>query len=173
MDIVGFENYLIYEDGRVLSKKRNRFLSEYTDKKGYIITALSNNGDDRRFKNHRLVALHYVKNDNPDEYDMVDHIDRNKKNNHYTNLRWVNNQMNTLNRGKNENNTSGHKNIHYRTGRQRWLYVFHQNGKKRNKSFMNKIDCICYKYIYLLKESLLIKSVIESQRNSIATQPLT
>jgi hypothetical protein len=36
---------------------------------------------------HQLVASAFV--DNPYEYDEIDHIDRNKLNNHYTNLRWI------------------------------------------------------------------------------------
>jgi len=38
---------------------------------------------------HRLVAEAFVKNPRPDIFDLVDHIDHNKSNNHCTNLRWV------------------------------------------------------------------------------------
>ena len=43
----------------------------------------------------RLVAMYYVENPNPEEYDIVNHIDGNKMNNHYTNLEWCNISMNT------------------------------------------------------------------------------
>ena len=38
---------------------------------------------------HRMVALHFVDNDDPEVKTCVDHIDGNKHNNHYTNLEWV------------------------------------------------------------------------------------
>lgn len=36
---------------------------------------------------HQLVAEAFVPN--PDQYSEIDHIDNNKRNNHYTNLRWI------------------------------------------------------------------------------------
>lgn len=38
---------------------------------------------------HRMVATHFVYNDDPQTKTCVDHIDGNKHNNHYTNLEWV------------------------------------------------------------------------------------
>lgn len=45
---------------------------------------------------HRLVAEYFIPN--PNNYDEVDHIDRNKQNNHISNLRWVTSSMNNLNK---------------------------------------------------------------------------
>ena len=39
--------------------------------------------------------MYYVENPNPEEYDIVNHIDGDKMNNHYTNLEWCNISMNT------------------------------------------------------------------------------
>lgn len=44
---------------------------------------------------HRLVAQAFI--DNPDDLPQVDHIDRDKMNNHVSNLRWVNNSVNQRN----------------------------------------------------------------------------
>lgn len=38
---------------------------------------------------HRLVAKAFCPNDDPEKKYMVDHINRNRKNNYYKNLRWV------------------------------------------------------------------------------------
>ena len=45
---------------------------------------------------HRLVAEYFIPN--PNNYDEVDHIDRNKQNNHISNLRWCIRSMNKLNK---------------------------------------------------------------------------
>ena len=46
---------------------------------------------------HNLVAKAFVSNPRPDIFDEVDHIDRDKKNNHASNLRWLNRSLNLLN----------------------------------------------------------------------------
>lgn len=47
---------------------------------------------------HRLVAFAFVENGDPDTKDVVDHIDRDKMNNDYTNLRWVTHKDNMRNK---------------------------------------------------------------------------
>ena len=49
----------------------------------------------RYLRVHRLVAKYYVENPNPLEYDIVNHKDGNKLNNHYTNLEWCDISINT------------------------------------------------------------------------------
>ena len=46
---------------------------------------------------HRIVALTWVTNPRPDIFDRVDHIDKHKTNNHYSNLRWANPSINASN----------------------------------------------------------------------------
>ncbi len=88
--------YLIYEDGKIWSKKHKKFLKSYLSNSGYYRTCLSVDNKKSRVSNHRLVAQHYLPN--PDNKSFVDHIDRDRTNNNINNLRWVTSSENSLNR---------------------------------------------------------------------------
>lgn len=45
---------------------------------------------------HRLVAKYFVINNNPEKYNIVNHIDENTYNNAYWNLEWCTNKENLL-----------------------------------------------------------------------------
>ena len=78
-------------------------VSKYTwmeNHKGYIV------------RTAKYLALHrYIINDLPDDM-VIDHIDRDKKNNRKSNLRVVTQQDNTLNRSINSNNEFGVSGVH-------------------------------------------------------------
>lgn len=59
---------------------------------------------------HRLVAFAFVENPKPDEYTIVDHIDRNKSNNKAENLRWSDYSQNAFNQAF-KGNKLGHQYI--------------------------------------------------------------
>jgi hypothetical protein len=150
MEIQGFPNYLIYDDGRIWSKaKSGRWLKSYANSRGYLNVNLSRNNKGKMWRVNRLVAIHYIPN--PENKPDVDHKDHNRQNNHVSNLRWVTKQENCVNRRKRNDNTSGHKNIYYYKTQNRWVYRTDNKGKSVSKYFKNKSDAICYKYIFLLK----------------------
>ena len=113
MNIEGFENYLIYNDGRVFNKKRNIFMKNDVDNRNRKRVRLYKNNKYHRLHIHRLVAKYYCINEKPDEYNIVDHIDRNPFNNHYTNLRWCNHRINNENQSLSKKNKLGHQHICY------------------------------------------------------------
>jgi hypothetical protein len=148
MEINDFPNYLIYKDGKVWSKKSNKFLKPQKER-GYFRVGLYNGGKKQIFKKiHRLVAIHYIPNfENKKE---VDHIDRDKTNNRIENLRWATRQEQNENRGIMKNNKSGHKYIGWNNHSKRWVVRFHGKNKIQ-KYFKNKNDAIWFKFYYLLK----------------------
>lgn len=90
MEYKQFYNYDVYEDGRVYSHYINRFLKGDLLKGGYIQYSLTINGVERKYKAHRLVAMLFLINPKPNEYNMVNHIVGGQipLNNHYSNLEW-------------------------------------------------------------------------------------
>lgn len=81
-----FYNYYVYEDGRVYSLYWNKFLKGQITRLGYKIYILYVEGEPKPFLAHRLVAMLWL--NNPDNLEVVNHIDGNKLNNHYSNLEW-------------------------------------------------------------------------------------
>ena len=86
MDLIGFENYLIYPDGKIYNKIRKTFMKPRIEKSGYERIGLTKNGKQEQFYIHRLVAQHYIPN--PENLPIADHIDFNRTNNDVSNLRW-------------------------------------------------------------------------------------
>jgi len=152
MEIQGYSNYLIYEDGRVFGKKCRKYLKPYSTGKGYMSVTLCNEGKLKKMKIHRLVALHYI--DNPDNHPQVDHIDRNKLNNDISNLRWVNGSMNQQNRSVQSNNKCGHKNIHYKQSRNKYVFQIKLRGKCHYKDFKTLQEALWYKFSFYLRNDL-------------------
>lgn len=99
--VEGYENYVIYQDGRLWSRNVGRFLTPFPisrrDKVGnkeYMAYKLCKNGEEKTFQVHRLVAIHYIPN--PEGKPEVNHKDGNKLNNCVENLEWVTHSENVL-----------------------------------------------------------------------------
>jgi len=155
MEIQNYPNYLIYRDGRVQNKKTNRFLKPYLtgskNKSQYDTVKLFNGENKQNHRVHRLVAIHYIPN--PNNYETVDHKDRNTRNNDISNLRWANYKMQRNNQKEypiiKKTNTSGFRYIKYDKSVNRW--IFDDELNKIYKSSVNKIDMICFKFIHNLR----------------------
>jgi hypothetical protein len=94
VQVNGFDDYFVTEDGKIFSVKLNRFIIQRLDEKGYLSVSLNQNGFKKYMKVHRVVALTYLSN--PDNKPQVNHIDGNKQNNNVSNLEWVTGSENTI-----------------------------------------------------------------------------
>ena len=152
MEIQGFPDYKIYEDGRVWSSMgEGRFLKPGVSTGGYHHVCLCDDGVINSMSLHRLVAMAYIPN--PENKPEVDHYpDRCLTNNHVSNLRWATTSENGQNKGNYQSNTSGHKNVSYNSSGDRWRFCKSMRGVVYQRYFDTKIDCICYKFIWLLKQ---------------------
>ena len=96
------KDYKICSNGDVISCRFNKekILKPRINRNGYLFVGLWNNKQ-KHFLIHRLIAIYFI--DNPNNYDYVDHINRNKRDNRIENLRWITksgNMRNRKNQGK-------------------------------------------------------------------------
>lgn len=61
---------------------------------GYIVVKLNR----KMYKQHRIIALQFIVNDDPALNDVIDHINHNRSDNHIENLRWTTQSINTKNK---------------------------------------------------------------------------
>ena len=59
------------------------------------VNIMNYDGKVKRMRVHILVAIYFVKNNNPDLYNIVNHKDGDKSHNIYTNLEWCDTSYNT------------------------------------------------------------------------------
>ena len=118
-----------------------------------------------RLKGHQLyryrVVWYFATGKYPKK--QIDHKDRNKANDSYSNLREVSNELNSWNKGANCNNKTGYKGV-YQSGN-RFIANIHMKGKtKYLGTFPTALDAFRYRE---LVESDYIKSLSEINQDSM------
>ena len=133
-------------DGQIRNKKTQRILKTWLAN-GYVYGRIGG-ANSTKTGIHRVVASLFLPSPT-DEKTEVDHIDRNKLNNHASNLRWVSRSVNQLNKNK---TTKPHKNN--KLGE---LYI-----SKSGNSYLVKIKGVYHGCFNLLDEAIKYRdSVIE------------
>jgi HNH endonuclease len=96
VNIAGFSNHFISEDGRVFKKKNDALvvLSPEKTRLGYMRIRIRCDGKIQRSLVHRLVADAFMPK--PDLATEINHIDGNKGNNSVSNLEWSNRSKNLI-----------------------------------------------------------------------------
>lgn len=116
-DIKGLESiYQISNYGRVKSlgnskNRKEKILKLQIDKNGYLHIALHKNGKTKNYLIHRLVAQEFIPN--PYNYQEVNHIDEDRKNNDALNLEWCGHQYNINYGSRNKRAIKTRKNNKY------------------------------------------------------------
>ena len=88
-------NYIITSEGRVFNRSTGKELKGTIQRNEYHTVQLIVQGKPKSLMIHRLVAEAFI--ENPNNYTIVDHIDRNKLNNNINNLRWADSKTNAQN----------------------------------------------------------------------------
>ena len=99
-------NYEVSDKGNIKSVNyrgtgKSAIRKQSISKNGYMRVILSDNGKNKTYFVHRLVAAAFIPN--PENKPCIDHIDGNRANNHADNLRWVTvkeNQNNPITKSK-------------------------------------------------------------------------
>ena len=125
------------------------------DTDGYYNVKLTKNGVRKGIRVHRLVAMHFIPN--PKNLNNVNHKDLNRKNNHFTNLEWL----------------DWYDNLLYSVKRGRYKRYGAKNSRSipiilldKNKKIIKNFECIehCSQYI---KEIEKLDTKTTSIRDSI------
>ena len=98
------KEYSRYEISRkypypIRNKTTNKILKTNINHDGYKRIGLtSNDGIRKKCQLHRLIAKQWITNPDPIHKKQVDHINRDRLDNHISNLRWASSSENTLNK---------------------------------------------------------------------------
>jgi D-Tyr-tRNAtyr deacylase len=77
---------------------------------------------------------------NPCNKPQVDHIDNNRLNNKISNLRWVTNSENSMNKSLSKDNTSGVKGVFYFSQRNKYIAQIKHNYKYHHLGYFNTLE---------------------------------
>ena len=122
-----FPKYMVSSCGRVMNIQTFKVLRPGINSHGYLCVCLSKDGEVSNKRIHRLVAEAFILNlaDLP----CVDHIDRNKLNNHLSNLRWCTRKENNQNMSKRKNTSSVYKGVSFDKPLNKWKAGIRNNGQ--------------------------------------------
>ena len=92
----GYEKkYKVCNNGKIWSEYLQDFLKPYHSKGGYLRVKINFGDRNKKFMVHRLVAMAFIRNDDPEKLTQVDHINNDRNDNRVENLRWLTPKQNT------------------------------------------------------------------------------
>lgn len=118
---------------------------------GYLVVTLRKNGERKNFYVHRLVAAHFIENEQG--YKYINHKDYDTHNNRFDNLEWCTQQQNI--RYSSQRMRKPRKSWKLSATKEKYIYI--KNGRYR-LSIHNKID----KLFPTLEEAVQAREVVLS-----------
>ena len=101
IDKLDYRNYYINNKGDIYSNKHKKILKNHIDNDGYKVIKIfdikNTHKSGKWYKVHRLVGKYFLPNGEENFYSnmMIDHINKIRDDNNYTNLRWTTCKENT------------------------------------------------------------------------------
>lgn len=117
-EIPNFKDYFINLNGDIISRKKgfDKILNGSRNNKGYKNYRLTNENGTFTMTLGRLLLMTFDRL--PKDGEVCDHIDRNNKNDSISNLRWITNSANNVNRNS----------------KKKYIGVYHKRHKLKNGS---------------------------------------
>ena len=131
--IDGYTNYQVSWWGRVRNAKTGRILKPQGGGHGYNHVNLSKLGKTKIHRIHLLVAREWAPN--PEGKRCVDHIDGNKANNNWENLRYATHAENARNKSKRANTTSKYYGVCFHKKADKWNAQIQIEGRRKNLGY--------------------------------------
>ena len=111
----GYINYEVSSHGRIRNSTNGKILKTQKRNEYERVGIRNDEGKTKMITVHRFVAEAFVPN--PENKKFVDHINKDRNNNFYQNLRWATHAENMRNKEMYKKNKTGLKGVHFRKGR--------------------------------------------------------
>lgn len=170
--------YLISNFGRIKNFYTGKIIKPKLINSGYYVAMLITESKSPKYINilvHRLVAFHFIPNDNPYK-DTINHKDQNKLNNISSNLEWMTQAENnrytlsdkSFNRRKKLSDKTVHKICQLLSINLRYKDIIAQVNLPQNPSVLRTIDRIKKRLIYTeISQNYIFPAVSYSKRYTI------
>jgi hypothetical protein len=138
-EILEFPRYEVSSFGNIRNKVTGKLMSTRRQgKQSYSLVKLSSVGKLKDIYVHQLVASAFLSKVSDKE--KVSHIDKNLKNNHISNLRYVNASEYKMGTELRSDNTSGIKGVSYHKGQNKWQAHIRLNYKLHHLGYFKNIE---------------------------------
>ena len=148
-DIPNYEGfYVVSENGDVISLNRyimrsngykqfihSKLLEPITNKRGYLVLTLANEGKLKTLKVHQIVAMTFLNHLPNGMNKVVDHIDNNKLNNHKSNLQIITTPQNS--RKELKGKTSKYHGVFWSNEKSKWRSAIIHKKKLIHLGYFN------------------------------------